>query len=80
MKKLMCDKCGKELSDPESIELVLEGMDAWQNSVKARGEEPRGIFPCEYYRICGGEMVIVDDREKPEKSPGKLKSIFRRKS
>ena len=80
MKKLMCDRCGKELSDPEAIDLVLAGMYAWQNSVRARGEEPRGIFPCEYYRNCGGEMIIVDALEKPERSPGKLKRLFRRKS
>jgi hypothetical protein len=80
MKKLICDRCGKELSDPEAIDLVIAGMDAWQNSVKARGEEPRGIFPCEYYRNCGGEMIIIDDQEKPEKSKGGLRNIFRRKS
>ena len=80
MKKLVCDKCDRELSDPGDIELVLAGMDAWQNSVRAGGEEPRGIFPCEHYRHCGGEMIIVDDKEKPEKSPGKLQNLFHRKS
>lgn len=80
MKKLICDKCGLELSDPEAIGQVLAGMDAWQNSVRARGEEPRGIFPCKYYRNCQGEMVIVDDEEKTEKSTGRLRNLFRRKS
>lgn len=80
MKKLICDKCGRELSDPEAIDLVLAGMDAWQNSVRARGEEPRGIFPCEYYRNCGGEMIIVDDKQESEKSSGKLRKFFRRRS
>ena len=80
MKKLVCDKCGRELSDPEAIELVLLGMDAWQNYVRSRGEEPRGIFPCEHFRNCGGEMIIVDDQEKQENSPGKLRNLFRRKS
>jgi hypothetical protein len=79
MKKLVCDRCGKEVSDPEAIDLIIVGMDAWQNSVKARGEEPRGIFPCEYYRNCGGEMVIIDEQEKQEKSKGGLRSLFRRK-
>ncbi|UCD09346.1 MAG: hypothetical protein JSU79_01500, partial [Dehalococcoidales bacterium] len=59
---------------------VIAGMDAWQNSVRAKGEEPRGIFPCEYRRDCGGEMVIIDEQETPEKSPGKLANLFRRKS
>jgi hypothetical protein len=80
MKKLVCDKCGRELSDPEAINLVLAGMDAWQNSVRARGEEPRGIFPCEYYRNCGGEMVIVDYQEETKKTHGKLRNLFHRKS
>ena len=80
MKKLVCDRCGREISDPEAIDLVLAGMDAWQNSVLSRGEEPRGIFPCEQYRSCGGEMVIVDEQEKSKKSPGKLRNLFRRKS
>jgi hypothetical protein len=80
MKKLVCDRCGREISNPEAIDLVLAGMDAWQNSVRARGEEPRGIFPCEYYRNCGGEMVIIDEQEKLKKSPGKLRNLFRRKS
>lgn len=80
MKKLVCDRCGKEVSDPEAIDLIIVGMDAWQNSVRARGEEPRGIFPCEYYRNCGGEMVIIDDQEKSEQSKGGLRSLFRRKS
>ncbi len=77
MKKLVCDRCGRELMDPADIELILAGMDAWQNSVRSRGEEPRGIFPCEYYIRCGGEMIIVDDREKKERKPGKLKKLFR---
>jgi hypothetical protein len=80
MKKLICDRCGIELSDPEAIDLVLAGMDAWQNSVRARGEEPRGIFPCKHYRNCHGEMVIIDDEEKSEKSSGKFRNLFRRKS
>ncbi len=80
MKILVCDRCGRKLSDPEAIEMVLAGMDAWQNSVKARGEEPRGIFPCEYFRNCQGEMIIIETQENSEKSPGKLKRLFRRKS
>ncbi len=78
MKKLMCDRCGRELTNPADIELVLAGMEAWQNSVRARGEEPRGIFPCEYYRICKGEMIIVEDDSGKEKRAGKFKKLFRK--
>ena len=73
----MCDRCGREISEPADIELVLAGMKAWQNSVRARGEEPRGIFPCENYVRCGGEMIIEDADTKSDK-PGILKRLFKR--
>ncbi len=57
MKKLVCDKCGKEVTDRYDIEAILEGTVAWQTSRKAQGKEPRGLFPCENYRNCGGEMT-----------------------
>jgi len=58
--KLVCDRCGKEITDLDSIELVLDGMEAWRVSVRARGAEPRGVFLCENFVRCGGEMVIAD--------------------
>ena len=66
-KKLICDRCGKELNNKDDIELAFEGMEAWQNSKRARGEEPRGIFPCEdYFRLCGGEMIIPPKQQSAE--------------
>ena len=64
MKKLVCDRCGKELTNKDDIKLVLEGMEAWQAAVRARGAEPRGVFPCENYTRCGGEMILVNSRKK----------------
>ncbi len=58
-KKLRCDRCGLELSDPEDIDLAMEGRDAWHASVRSWGREPRGVFPCENYMRCRGEMVVV---------------------
>ncbi len=58
MKKLVCDRCGAELTDKYDIELALEGMEAWQATVRARGGEPRGVLPCENYVRCGGEMKL----------------------
>ena len=63
-KKLVCDKCGKELTDKDDIEMAIEGALAWHESVRARGGEPRGLFPCENYRNCGGEMTIVKSKGK----------------
>ncbi len=56
---LVCDRCGKELAEKENVELALEGKEAWEAAVRARGAEPRGIFPCENFRNCGGEMKLI---------------------
>ncbi|MDP6127804.1 MAG: hypothetical protein QF432_06620 [Dehalococcoidales bacterium] len=66
-KKLVCDRCGNEVSNKYAIELLLEGAEAWQLSVIERDSMPRGLFPCENYRLCGGEM-----------NPPKSKSLFSR--
>jgi hypothetical protein len=68
MEKLVCDKCGFELTELEDIELAFEGMDAWQEAQQKRGVEPRGVFPCKYYFQCQGEMIPVKgSRKKPSK-------------
>jgi len=62
MKKLICDRCGLELTEKEDREAALEGKEAWQAVVRARGAEPRGILPCENYARCGGEMKLFRGR------------------
>ncbi len=64
MQKLVCDRCGLELTEKEEVELALEGMEAWQTAVRARGAEPRGVFPCKNYIRCGGEMELFDGKKK----------------
>ncbi len=61
-KKLVCDRCGMEISDRDTIELALEGTTAWQAFVREKGEKPRGVFPCHNYIRCGGEMIDWKDR------------------
>ena len=61
---LVCDRCGFQLDQREDINLALEGMEAWQDACRSRGEEPRGVFPCKNYRICHGEMLLVKERKK----------------
>ena len=61
-KKLVCDRCGYELTEPDDIDLALEGQAAWERSVRERGEAPRGIIPCKNYVRCHGEMLMVEER------------------
>ena len=60
-KKLVCDRCGAELTEKDDIDLALEGKEAWAMAARARGAEPRGILPCENFVRCGGEMKLVKD-------------------
>ncbi len=61
--KLVCDRCGLELTEKEDVELALEGKRAWEAAVRARGAEPRGVFPCQNFIRCSGEMKPVDDKK-----------------
>ena len=69
--KLICDRCGREVSDEADVELILDGAEAWQASVRAGGAEPRGVFPCQDFARCHGEMKIAieDRRSRREKKP-----------
>ena len=58
MKKLVCDRCGLELKDKDDVDIALEGKEAWEKGVRARGDKPRGIIPCKNYARCGGEMQL----------------------
>jgi hypothetical protein len=64
MEKLVCDKCGFELTELEDINLAFEGMEAWQEAQQLRGSEPRGVFPCKYFAQCRGEMIPVKGSKK----------------
>ena len=78
MKKLVCDRCAFELADKDDIDQALEGQVPWEATVRARPDEPRGVFPCKNYRNCGGEMKVVTIRRQlitrlvgKEKTPAK---------
>ena len=58
-KKLVCDRCGLELTDKDDVELALDGTWAWQTAVRRRGLEPRGVYPCKNFIRCRGEMQLV---------------------
>jgi hypothetical protein len=61
-RKLVCDRCGYDLTEKDDIDLALEGQAAWARSARERGAEPRGIIPCKNYVRCQGEMIIVEER------------------
>lgn len=62
MKILVCDRCGLAITDREDVSLALEGQEAWEEAVRARGGVPRGVFPCKHYSSCRGEMKTIDSR------------------
>ena len=61
IKKLVCDRCGLEITEKEDIEIALEGKEAWTGAVRVRGGKPRGVLPCENYVRCAGEMESILD-------------------
>ena len=62
MKKLVCDKCGMELTEKYDMDQALAGMNAWATAARARGAEPRGVIPCGNFIRCDGEMILVNGR------------------
>ncbi|MFC1897384.1 hypothetical protein ACFLX8_02300 [Chloroflexota bacterium] len=64
MKKLVCDRCGSELTDRGDVNLALEGKWAWEAMCRAQGIEPRGVLPCKNYVRCGGEIVLLASRRR----------------
>jgi len=76
MKKLVCDRCGRELANPYDIEVALGGMEAWAARMRDSGSEARGIIPCEHYVRCEGEMIVVND-SITVRSYRRLKKLFR---
>ncbi len=63
MKKLVCDRCGYELTEKGDIDSALEGEAAWANAIRAKRSEPRGITPCKHFIRCGGEIILVDEHK-----------------
>ena len=60
-KKLVCDRCGLEVTDRWDIYKIMEGRTAWEEAARARGAEARGVFPCKNYVRCGGELRFTEN-------------------
>jgi hypothetical protein len=59
MKKLKCNVCGVEYSDPKDFEYADKMSKGWAESCKADGVDPKGICPCPNL-ICPGELVVKE--------------------
>lgn len=59
MEKLVCDRCGKEYTDKESIDSAKRRKEEWEALVRADHDYPRGICPCPTY-ACPGELILKE--------------------
>jgi len=61
MEKLVCDRCGIEYTDEESIILAKSVKEEWVEKCHKDGVEPRGIAPCPIIS-CKGELILQETR------------------
>lgn len=59
MEKLVCDRCGAEYTDKESIKMAKQYQEQWSALCKKDGVEPRGISPCPNIQ-CTGELQLKE--------------------
>jgi hypothetical protein len=59
MKKLKCNVCRIEYSDPKDFEYANKMSKSWGESCRAEGIEPKGICPCPNL-TCKGELIVID--------------------
>lgn len=55
--KLVCDKCGAEYTDTESIETAKRFAENWAAVCVTDEVEPRGLCPCPHTE-CPGELIL----------------------
>lgn len=60
MAKLVCDKCGVEYTDEDSITMARRYQAQWESSCKRDGDEPRGVCPCPNIS-CLGELILKEE-------------------
>jgi hypothetical protein len=60
VKKLKCNVCGVEYTDPKDFKYAEKMRNGWAASCRAEGTEPKGICPCPNI-ICEGELVVIDN-------------------
>lgn len=59
MEKLVCDRCGLEYTDEESLTMAKRYQGAWEALCRRDGDEPRGISPCPNI-TCTGELILKE--------------------
>jgi hypothetical protein len=60
LKKLKCNECGVEYSDPKDFEYAEKMRSGWAVSCRAEGVEPKGICPCPNLTCKKGELVLME--------------------
>ena len=58
--KLVCDICGTEYSDEDSVRMALIMLPSWERLVRHDGDAPRGCAPCPVLR-CPGELILIEE-------------------
>jgi len=58
-KILVCDRCGHTYKDAKDIEFAEKQGEAWAQSQRSDGVEPRGVCPCPF-SSCKGELVVKE--------------------
>lgn len=59
MEKLVCDGCGIEYMDKESIEEAKQYQEKWAELCRRDGVEPRGLCACPII-TCAGELQLKE--------------------
>ncbi len=59
MEKLVCDRCGAEYTDKESVEGAKRYQEKWAKMCREDGIEPRGLSPCPNLS-CIGELQLKE--------------------
>lgn len=57
MEKLVCDRCGQEYADAESVEAAKRQAESWKKLCERDGAKARGVAPCPNIS-CKGELVL----------------------
>jgi len=59
VEKLVCDRCGIEYTDKESVDGAKQYREKWAELCREDGVEPRGLSACPII-TCVGELLLKE--------------------